>query len=422
MAAPNSTLLAALRSLDPPARHLFFFMEHSEGDVAAWDGLGDRVISGVTYKGIGNAASISGVSRSKDLQTETVTVSLNGVPLSALQVTDPNIRDKPAHITARWFAEDGTEIASRVVFKGFGNYLTSNFGADSVTLVAHLRGQMADWQRAPQSFYTSAEQNRLFAGDTGFDRVKTLQNTVVSGWGKYKESTGGVAKFVGSVGTRPYDSLQLRAIGNDVGGAALQTTSLSLLTSLGTSTPALEAQVSGTDLARNNTSGTLQILGVDCYVDIDGDIRSSIGQIIIPSGGSVANRLRVVTPIASIGTATATNLIDSGGNIGLLGANLTSQTANSADWKAKSVFCNSGGSLFNNAGTVTSIYSGDAGAASHAVIEEISGAAVTVVSGVVKCGGNNVFISDTGVVLTSAGRRIYPSGGVVSRDFARVWT
>lgn len=420
MAAPNSTLLAALRGTTPPARHHFFKMTHSQGTVRAWDGYGDMLFGGETYLGVGNLAQISGVSKSRDLQTHEVVVSLSAVPLAALQVTDPNIRGETATITCAWFAENGSLIASKLVFTGKGNFLTSAFGDRTVTLTAHLRGRMADWRAAPQSYYTDQEQKRLFAGDTGFQFVKTLENTVVSGWGLYAESTGGtVFDFSGGSGPRTMGcSLLGRALGTDLSGVMFHANTNSDIRPFSTAT--LKSQ---TDLVALTTTGAgtdYTVSSAQVYVDIDGFARSSTGKLILPSGTDTANPVMLARAIASIGTATAQTFGQTTGGfttmVGQTGDLALTVSPYAPSAAKKCAFINSSGRALAVSG------SNIVAAPSTQMVEEGTGNNVTLSGGTVKCNGQNVVLSTTGVLLTNTGKRIYPSGGNVAADFARVWT
>lgn len=438
MAAPNATLLAALRSLDRPARHMFFKMAHSEGDVLAWDGLGNRAYDGDTYTGIGAMASISGASQSKDLQNPEVVVTLNGVPYDALQSVDPTIRNVAANVDAAWYSEDGTEIASRRIFTGFGNYLSSGFGERSLSVSAHLRGRLADLSRAPQSYYTSAEQERLYSGDTGFDYVKTLENTTVSGWGKLPESTGAVLnrRLVATDGTGVnsmivlFPTLALGGVyGNDTSGAFFLEVSSTVYVA-GNNTIAFVTETAGAGVTISGANVLSSSVAV--YGGVDGFARSgTTGQRIKPATGAV-NLIRLATPISALGTATATTFAPTSGvnppgpgaannQVNFMAAGggaLSSSQGGVAVWKNVAYVNSDGRPIFNNSGTVVARLSG----VFTNMVEEISGNAVTVSGGLMKCNGADVVLSTTGVLLTNAGRRIIPTGGTPSTDFARVWT
>lgn len=443
MAAPDAALLAALRSTARPARHLFFKMAHSQGTVLAWDGLGQRVFNGDTYTGIGNMASIQGVSQSRDLQTPEIVVTLNGVPLSALQSTDPNIRNRAATITAVWFSETSTTpVASKVVFSGYGDFLTTQFGDRSVTLSAHLRGRMADWRKAPQSYYTGEDQRRYYPGDTGFDLMETLQSTVVSGWGLLAEDSGADVARIAILLHSGSDTLYVwlpdigtrRPVGNDNGGIFFRqslTAGTARIEEIGATGLNLKEITSGHfvfPLAASTFMVTDSTSGTRVYVDSRGAVRSFRGEKIVRSIGS--DPLILAREITSLGSATATTFAPSTGtgaagtqtaNLICAGAQaLNSASGGGAGWKQAAFVNSSGRYLVNASGTVT-IQDGGI-TANVACIEEDTGNAVSVSGGLLKCNGQNVVLSSTGVALTNSGKRIIPLGGAAATDFVRTWT
>lgn len=430
MAAPDATLLAALRSSAKPARHMFFRMTHSQGIILAWDGLGNRTFNGEVYTGIGNMASIEGVSRSRDLQTYEVVVTLNGVPYSSLTSIDQSIKGERATLTAVWYTAGGVLIASRVVFDGLGDFLAVPFGARTVSLRCHLRGLMADWARAPQAYYTPNDQARRFPGDTGFDRVKSLENTTVTGWAYYAESNGATVKyrtnFTYSTLTERiiYPSTPLnRVFGTDLAGICFLTA--------GVATIVTHANPTGTTTIRTETDlDVMQTANVDdvtdagslviAYCDVDGVMRAGNGQRF--RAGS--NFLRLAGEITSVGVATASTFgVSAGGGSNYAGAVTVGAvnigTTSPASNCLQMAFINKDGRhLFNNAGTIVAKNS----SGNTNMVEAGTGNAVTFSGGLVKCNGANVVLSTTNVLLTSSGRVIIPSGGNSETDFARLWT
>lgn len=433
MAAPDATLLAALRSSAKPARHLFFRMTHSQGIILAWDGLGNRTFNGEVYTGIGNMASVEGVSRSRDLQTHEVVVTLNGVPYSALTSIDQSIKGERATITAAWYTVGGVLVASRVVFDGLGDFLAVPFGARTVSLRCHLRGLMADWARAPQAFYTPSDQARRFPGDTGFDYVKTLENTTVTGWAYYRESSGAELQYKTHFtnATRTirilYPSIPLgRVLGSDLAGIMNQTDGTNRFTCMQAANVETLFRTEGTNdnmLAGAGTDVTDAGSSVIAYIDVEGFARSGAGERFRPDAAPTSY-LRLCTEITSSGVATASTFGASagGGNnyangitVGAVNIGFASAPANN---KLLAFVNSDGRHIFNNAGTIVAREN----SVNTNMVEAGTGNAVTLSGGLVKCNGANVVLSTTNVLLTSSGRVIIPTGGNAATDFARIWS
>jgi hypothetical protein len=79
MAAPSTALQIAIRE-NTVARHLFVRLQHEQGDVLAWDGLGDFVLNGQTYTGVQGLIGIEGISESYDVQEPGLTITLKRGP------------------------------------------------------------------------------------------------------------------------------------------------------------------------------------------------------------------------------------------------------------------------------------------------------------------------------------------------------
>lgn len=182
MPAPPAELVAATRA-GTAARHMFFKLEHVDGDVLAWDGIGEYVFDGDVYLGVAGLAQIQGVSNSHDLQNHRVECTLNAVPLPALAHVNPSIRDAPAQLAAVWIDGDTGEIvASRIMFAGLGDVLRSRVDGETLTITASIRALAADWSTVPRAYYNDVDQQRRFPGDTGCQFTTTLENAVIAGW------------------------------------------------------------------------------------------------------------------------------------------------------------------------------------------------------------------------------------------------
>ena len=420
MAAPDSTLLAALRA-GTVTRHLFFKMPHTSGDVYAWDGIGDYIIGGDTYVGIYNAATIEGISVSADLQTNIVVVTLNGVSLAALNQSGSSVRGNAATITAAWINEANTIVASRVLFAGLADNMKVMFEDGEITLKLQLRGKLADWSKAPTAFYTPRDQTRLFpsSGDTGFQFVRELETGTTAGWNLTEELTTSQVDFKDATGTfssirvgRYVDSVTNELIGNNLYG---QNT-----TSAGTpGKPGYWTGASTRDVYKENVTTadtgyigfTISVGGINVYVDVAGIVKSAGGNSIISSGGASAY-LRKITPITVIGIATA----DKPQTVSLFSNTLFTKNAASItgiDYTALIIDNIEGVHSGMTSSTIATNYE-----------EAVTGTAVTVASGFLRVGGSDCTISSNGAVRSPAGNfiRMKASVGGTAANYLRVWT
>lgn len=415
MPAPSNTLLTALRA-GTVSRHLFFKMTHSEGTVLAWDGIGKFALLGDTYLGI-NGGNIAGVSDSRDIQNHEVVVGLSGVPLEALHTTDPNIRNEDATILAAWISEDGTVVASKVLFEGYGDNLRTKIDGDSLTISAKLRGKLADWSSVPGNFYTDNDQRRTYEDDSGFQFVKELENSTVAGWSKDVEATA--AAILNSNPTtyrRPIESIGGELIGHDAFGMTARGNGASNLT--GDKSSDAEYFVEETSGAYVTLSGNnWQVGGVNLYLDISNDVRTAGGKLVkLDKDAGSTDKLRKITTIASDGTAGADYVASvSLGAVSVLSKN--GATINTTDSDRINL-------IFDNAdGAAVQRVSGTARNAALAenYVEDVTGTAITFDgSDHMQVGGGDCLISNTGVVLSPGNRRLVLASD--TSHFLRIWT
>lgn len=427
MAAPNATLVEKIRA-GLVARHVFVRLDHSQGELFLWDGIGEFVFGGNTYRGVGGLGQIGGVSDSLDVQNHEVLCTLNGVSLPALLETDTSIENRAAQIAVLWIEENGTVIASETVFVGTGDVLRLKMDTENKQLTAKLKAPLAEWRAPPLAFYTDAEQQRRYPGDTGFSTVKGLEGATVAGWSVNEEASGGIP--VRSEFYRTYDNVQGYPIGDHTNGQCIIVTSISgtlwVTSSDATgSTPTAFRYVEQTTGAVTD-SGTaapfaVRVGGVNCYMDISGDVRTPGGLLVLQSG-STARRLRRQSLITSAGTATGTTI-----------SSVATPAAGSRAAATRLIKTGSGYTSVTNLNQSPLVYNNRNGEqvtvngssvpvspASVAYIEETTGAACTVVSGLLKVGGSNCVVSSTGVILSPGGRKIVKTGGTAT-DFLRVW-
>lgn len=423
MAAPNSTLAAKIRA-GTVARHIFLRLDHSQGELFLWDGIGTFPYGGNTYRGVGGLAQIGGVSDSLDVQNHEVICTLNGVALPDLIETDTSIEDRAAEIAALWIEEDGTVAASETVFVGTGDVLRLKMDAEAKQLTAKLKAPLAEWRAPPLAFYTDADQQRRYPGDTGFSLVKSLEGATVAGWSVNEEASGGIP--ISLTFYLYTDSVQGFPIGDNTYGLTVQTSSVSgalVVHSYDSTSNRYVEETTGAATDRGASSPfALRVGGVNTYLDLAGDVRSAGGLRVLRSA-STARRLRRQSLITSNGAATATTI-----------STVATPTANSQTAATRLIKTGSGYTSVANLDQTPLVYNNRNGervavngsnlpvaqSGGAVFIEETTGAACSVSGGLLKVGGSNCVVSANGVILSPGGRRIVKTGGTAA-DFLRVW-
>jgi hypothetical protein len=437
MGTPSAGLLAALRNPQVGvARHLFFELGHSQGTVFAWDGIGDFILDGDTYTGVGDLASVEGVSQTRELQNNYVEVSLQGVSFDSLRVTDQDIRGDTAVIKCLWIDSDENTYGPVTLFSGLGENMTMKLSGGECTLTVRLRAPLANWARPPAAYYTPGDQKREFADDTGLDYVPGLELASASGWSVNEETTGGTPYFYAAGDVRwVHDTLTNEVIGDNTNGACLSISATASSDVYAHATTA-KYQEDTTGVALKSTSNTnLKVGGVDCYIDISGDVRTAGGELVKRSTGG-ATELRKQGTISAIGTATATTINYSSvgfptnvvANIGGTERLHTGANPYAGTDLTRGVYCNKyvwrGGDLANP-GLYPTILRGGLDADRPRYYEAGTGDAVAISGGKLQCHGADCTISSTGAVRTDTGNFVVLEGGGAGEDldaFLRIWT
>lgn len=304
MPAAPSALITALRA-GTCVRHMFFKMTHDDGDVLAWDGVGDFDFNGDTYLGVAGLAEIGGVSNSSDIQNHAVTVRLNGVPLSAFRGVSPSIRNQTAELYAVWIStETGIVLASKLVFAGLGDFLTTRLADETISLTATIRAPHSDWSVIPRAYYTSADQSRLHPGDTGCDYTSALENAVIAGWQATAQTATALLYYKANLSIyRHIADGSGNLYGHPTYGCIFQVGSGQELLGANSVNTYKDGTLNNSVLFQS-VGQALQCHGVSVQLDGSLNAISADGNPITRAGtGSAGDKLRKITAITSDGAA-----------------------------------------------------------------------------------------------------------------------
>ena len=133
---------------DEQALFLAVKAEFDTDIVRVWTGIDDLTINSETYTGAGELLSISNVEESTDLKSSGLSVGISGMDTTVLNLA-----------------------------------LTENYQNRFITVyLGYLMGKTNE--------YTKESQNFLHNGDTGFNRVASLQDKEII-WGKQSDTGSG---------------------------------------------------------------------------------------------------------------------------------------------------------------------------------------------------------------------------------------
>lgn len=159
-------------------------IDHPEGTVWLWTGLGMLHYGGKKWKGAGGIASITVAPRSMDIRIDEVRLSLSGIDPENLLGLDMNIRNR---IAKTWIAAIGPGARVQgeplLLDEILLDYATDSLGEDGLVTLT-LIGQAGFWtlERSTENAWSREEAVLRFGVDSagnpvesGYDYIPTLR-------------------------------------------------------------------------------------------------------------------------------------------------------------------------------------------------------------------------------------------------------
>lgn len=176
MSGPTAAMLRHMRAGGVLA--LLAEIDHPDGTVRVWSRSGTLSYGGYDWDGLGVLGKVTPVGTSQDLAIRQTAFQLRGVPATAVQFLDANVRGRGALLwlagirTGRKVVSDPWLLQSCVL-----DYQTLQVGDDgtaTLSLIAYAGFWTLD--RAQNLAWTPEEQKRIYAGDSGLDLIPDLVN------------------------------------------------------------------------------------------------------------------------------------------------------------------------------------------------------------------------------------------------------
>lgn len=166
--------------------------EFDSGTIRLWTGIDDLTISSQSYTGAGELLSISNVEESTDLKSAGLTVGISGMDTTVLNLAlTENYQNRFITLYLGYLMGKTNEVAGTLVlFKGRMTTLAIADTPQGSNITINAENRLIDLDRPCNFRYTKESQNFLHSGDTGFNRVASLQDKEII-WGKDSDSIGG---------------------------------------------------------------------------------------------------------------------------------------------------------------------------------------------------------------------------------------
>jgi len=172
---------------------LFFAVkaEFDTDDILVWSGTDDLTINSETYTGAGTLLSISNTEDNLELKSNGLVVALSGMDTTVVNYAlTENYQNRTITVFMGYVMGGTNEVAGTLtLFKGRMASLVINDTPDGSTVTIDAENRLVDLDRPSNLRYTKESQNFLHSGDTGFNRVTSLQDKQIN-WGKSSENAG----------------------------------------------------------------------------------------------------------------------------------------------------------------------------------------------------------------------------------------
>jgi hypothetical protein len=141
----------------------------------------DITYDSVTYLGLGHLTSISAAVEESGVKAGSISVGVSGINPSVISIllSEPYI-NREAYIHYTLLDADDKVITGTpiLLFKGTMDSIDAEQGATAGFSIK-LKSRLADWERARRCRYTDAEQQKLHAGDKGFEYVGQMEQAKI---------------------------------------------------------------------------------------------------------------------------------------------------------------------------------------------------------------------------------------------------
>ena len=172
---------------------LFFAVkaEFDTDDILIWSGTDNIVINSETYIGAGALLSVSNLEENTQVMSNGAVISLSGMDTTIVNYAlTENYQNRSITIFMGYLMGGTNEVAGTItLFKGRMTSLVINDTPDGSTVTIDAENRLIDLNRPSNLRYTKESQNFLHSGDTGFNRVASLQDKQIN-WGKSSETAG----------------------------------------------------------------------------------------------------------------------------------------------------------------------------------------------------------------------------------------
>ncbi|MGL4755962.1 MAG: hypothetical protein ACRCXB_26695 [Aeromonadaceae bacterium] len=168
-------------------------MDAPTGVVRAHTGLGELVINGEVYIGLGNLGTISAAKQDGGTSPQDINLSLSLLDPSLMAMAlNEQVVNSPVEIMMGVFYSDGTIAAVDILFAGSVTAVSAVMG-DENQVTYTCSSELYEWDKIPSNRYTDESHQQRYLGDRFFRYVGQMAERTVY-WGSKSDAPGFIYK------------------------------------------------------------------------------------------------------------------------------------------------------------------------------------------------------------------------------------
>lgn len=181
LSANNQTAVGA----DIIAPILFAELDFSGGFVRVHSSIGTIAWGGYDWLGVGTFGNVSAVEDSAELQRQTVSYTLNGIPTAMMSVVlNEDYQGRSAKLYLGFFDRNTGLLTDTPALIALGKMDVSKVKqGKTLTITITAESRVSAWNRPIVRRYTNAEQQARFTGDKGLEFIDQASRKEIY-WGR----------------------------------------------------------------------------------------------------------------------------------------------------------------------------------------------------------------------------------------------
>lgn len=158
------------------------YIDHPDGAVYVWSGVGNLDWNGNTYQGIGALGGINGVESTAPLKISEVTFVLTNVPVDLLADVNTDVKGRQAEVYFALLTDNMEVIPDPILIMLVDLDYQAAKIEDDGTATLYLTGSTGLWRLEQPSLvsWSPEEHKKTYPADTGLDMVPDMESKEVT--------------------------------------------------------------------------------------------------------------------------------------------------------------------------------------------------------------------------------------------------